>query len=396
MTGKERVKIAFQHREADRVPVTELYINGPVASDILGRDAWTGWGGRVKAEIYNRMLLDGRADEFFDKEVRDTVDLYRQLELDTVMIERPPLKEPLIPKVVDKNTWKYESLETGLWNVVTYCPETDCYHEVDSSLARGGIPAFEKFVQTLERDPVDLERWNWSQAEYIVKTCGPDKFLTAVVEIDFPPMSFGSWGVLFMECMMDRPDLVERYLDYRVRKGLKFLEKYAAMGADAVFDGEDLAGTGGPIFSPAFYRKFYLPRFRQIITACRRHNMFYVRHTDGNIMPFADEFLIETGIDAYHSIDPGAGMSLEFIKEKYGKRVTLWGNVDCGIILTRGTREDIINEVKRVIKTAAPGGGHVLTSSNTIHSEIPTANFLTMLEAARKFGTYPLDFDNVT
>jgi len=110
-------------------------------------------------------------------------------------------------------------------------------------------------------------------------------------------------------------------------------------------------------------------------------------------MPFADEFLVETGIDAYHSIDPGAGMDLGFIKEKYGKQITLWGNVDCGIILTRGTREDIINEVKRVIKTAAPGGGHVLTSSNTIHSEIPTANFLTMLEAAGRFGIYPLNFD---
>jgi hypothetical protein len=339
------------------------------------------------------MLIEGRVDEFYHKEVRDQVDLYRQLELDTVMIERPPLKELVVPTVVGENTWRYDDPASGIWNVITYCPDTDLYHEVDSSITRGGLRALEDYVKLLESDAIDLDRWSFEQADYIVETCGQDKFLTAVVEIDFPPMSFASWGTVFMECMIDRPDLVERYLDYRVRKGLKFIEKYAAMGVDAVFDGEDLAGTSGPLFSPAMYRKFYMPRFRQLISACHANGMLYIRHTDGNIMRFANEFLVETGIDAYHSIDPGAGMDIGLIKREYGGKVTLWGNVDCGPTMTYGSQEDVAIATKQVIKVASPGGGHVLTTSNTIHSDIPTTNYLAMLETARKYGTYPINID---
>ena len=50
-------------------------------------------------------------------------------------------------------------------------------------------------------------------------------FIMAVVEIDFPPMRMGSLGGLFLEAMSFEPELCERYLDYRVRKGKKFIEK---------------------------------------------------------------------------------------------------------------------------------------------------------------------------
>ena len=53
MNSKERMKMTFQHREPDRVPVTELYINSPEASDILGREAWIAWGGKVRCGILN-------------------------------------------------------------------------------------------------------------------------------------------------------------------------------------------------------------------------------------------------------------------------------------------------------------------------------------------------------
>ena len=42
MNSNARVALAFQHKEADRVPVSELYINSPVASKVLGRIAYTG------------------------------------------------------------------------------------------------------------------------------------------------------------------------------------------------------------------------------------------------------------------------------------------------------------------------------------------------------------------
>ncbi len=389
MNSKERVRTTFQHREPDRVPVTELYINSPAASDILGRQALTGWGGKVRCKIQNEMLMQGRGEEFYHQEVVDLVDVYRAMALDTVIIERPPLRHPQIPVRIAENVWRFEDKAGGTFREVEYCPETDLFHETGSSLASGGTEAFERYVDMLDRDDIDLDRWSWHQAEYIIEKCGADMFVMAVVEVDFPPMSFGSLGGLFLEAMAFRPDLVERYLDYRVRKGLKFVEKYAAMGVDAVFDGEDLAGNNGPLFSPADYKRFYMPRFQKIIQACHDHNMLYVRHTDGNIMAFADEFLVQTGIDAYHSIDPGAGMDIGLLKKRYGDKVTLWGNLDCAMLQT-ATPDEIRREVERIIRIASPGGGHVFTSSNTIDSKVPTRNFVAMVEAVKEFGKYPL------
>jgi uroporphyrinogen decarboxylase len=219
-------------------------------------------------------------------------------------------------------------------------------------------------------------------------------FIMAVVEIDFPPMSMGALnGVIFMESMLLQPELCERYLDYRLRKGIRFVEKYAGMGVDCIFDGEDLAGSSGPLFSPQDYMRFYAPRFRMLSEVIHKNNMLYLRHTDGNIMLFADEFLLQSGFDGYQSIDPCAGMDLKLIKAKYGDKVTLMGNVDCASALHLGTREDVIRDTLRVIKTAAPGGGHIISSSNTIHSSIPTANYMQMLETVRKYGDYPINPD---
>ena len=113
MNSKERVKLAFSHREADRVPVGELYINSPVASEILGRTAYTGWGGHVRCGIMNKMLMEGRGEEFFHQEVVDLVELYRKLELDMIMIERPPLARPIIPSLIDEATYRFDDPQTG-------------------------------------------------------------------------------------------------------------------------------------------------------------------------------------------------------------------------------------------------------------------------------------------
>lgn len=393
MNSKERVKLAFEHKEADRVPVSELYINSPVASQILGRTAYTGWSGYIRCAVLNKMLREGRGDEFFHQEVVDLVELYRKLELDTIMIERPPLANPVIPTVINETTWRFDDKESGLWNIVHYDPSTDLFHTADSNFHRGGIDEFARFVDLLEKDDIVLDRWDWKQAEYIMEKCGKDIFVMAVVEIDFPPMSMGSLGGIFLEAMAFEPELCERYLDYRVRKGLKFIEKYAQLGVDCIFDGEDLAGSNGPLFSPRDYMRFYASRFLKLSEAIHGNNMLYLRHTDGNIMQFADEFLLNSGFDGYQSIDPSAGMDIKKIKEKYGSKITLMGNVDCGQILHMGTKEDVIRSTKEVIKIASPGGGHILSSSNTIHSSVPVENFVQMLETTRKFGKYPICVD---
>jgi len=47
MTSRERVTVVLNLCEPDRVPVFELAINAPAASEIMGREMRVGIGGRM-------------------------------------------------------------------------------------------------------------------------------------------------------------------------------------------------------------------------------------------------------------------------------------------------------------------------------------------------------------
>ncbi|GEM_PF-4725816 len=45
--------------------------------------------------------------------------------------------------------------------------------------------------------------------------------------------------------------------------------------------------------------------------------------------------------------------------------------------------------VRDTIAAAVPGGGYIISSSNTIHPGVKPENYIAMVEAAREFGRYP-------
>ena len=81
-------------------------------------------------------------------------------------------------------------------------------------------------------------------------------------------------------------------------------------------------------------------------------------------------------------------MPLSDAKAAYGDRVCLVGNIDCGELLSHGTGELVEAAVARCIAAAAPGGGFILSSSNSIHSSVDPGNYLAMVEAGHIYGVY--------
>jgi uroporphyrinogen decarboxylase len=57
--------------------------------------------------------------------------------------------------------------------------------------------------------------------------------------------------------------------------------------------------------------------------------------------------------------------------------------------LCNGTPEQVSREVQQCLRGGAPGGGFILSSSNTIHRGVRPQNYLAMLHALRQFGKYP-------
>ena len=113
-------------------------------------------------------------------------------------------------------------------------------------------------------------------------------------------------------------------------------------------------------------------------------------HSDGHIKPLLD-LVINTGINAYHPVERAAGMDLKTIKETYGSRLCLMGNVDNKTTLVTGSVEDVIAETKECIKVAGPGGGYILASDHSIKDDMPNENIFAMFETGRKYGKYPIN-----
>jgi uroporphyrinogen decarboxylase len=65
-------------------------------------------------------------------------------------------------------------------------------------------------------------------------------------------------------------------------------------------------------------------------------------------------------------------------------------NVDCATVLVHGPMEAVREQTEWVIRTAAPGGGFVLSTSNSVHPGVVPEYYLAMLDTARLVGNYPI------
>jgi uroporphyrinogen decarboxylase len=388
MNSKERVKTAFAHREPDRVPVFELLINSPVASEIMGRRMYTG-GGWLKGEVAADYLSRGREGwlELSLRMFEDSVAIVRELDLDIFVAPFVPL-EPAMPEEIEENTWRYTD-EAGFWFIIRYDPDSHMCSEVDSLILREGIAGLKRYIEYVESRPLSIAEELFPLIRPIISEIIEERFIIGRGDVGFP--SDRSWLPVFLEAMVLEPLLVERYLKAQTDIALPLIEKQVEAGADAILGGDDIAYSHSTLFSPAMFERFYLPQLKRIVEKCHSLGIPYIKHTDGNITPFERQLLVESGIDGYHAIEPRAGMDIGYIKRKYGERLTLLGNVDCAHTLVFGSEEDIEKEVRECILRAAPGGGYVLSSSNTIHSGVPAKNFLAMLDAARRYGRYPIE-----
>lgn len=385
MDSRERVRLAFAHREPDRVPLFELTIDNPTASYVLGRPALCGFGGRVRGALQNEALLAGRIEEFRTRWLSDEIELWRRLGLDVYPHAHPVPCEPAVPERLNETSWRFTDPATGQYSLFVWAPESDMYDEVDSSIRQGGLDEFERLTTTLEDNPLRLEDYDFSPLTRLKRELDCAVMGEADVEIG----STFCWAETFLVGLVEAPGLIHRYLDARLRNTLRLLEAVLELGVDGVQGGCDWAANHGPMFSPRHFQEFVFPRLRQITDLCHRYGVPYVKHTDGNIMPLLDG-MIDAGVDAFQAIEPRAGMDITRLKRDFGDRLTLIGNVDCSTVLVHGPEDAVRAQTRAVIRNAAPGGGFLLSSSNSIHPGVKPEYYLAMLDTARREGSYPL------
>ena len=264
--------------------------------------------------------------------------------------------------------------------------------EQHSTTLEGPIQSLDDFNNYTPPDPYAPHRYD-SLKKIVDKYKGKYAIgvhLNDVLSIPRNLMGFENLMMAFAQ-----PELIKGLVGMSVKLNIELAKEAARLGADFVFTGDDYASTEALFMSPAMFEEYLYPGLKEVIAGFHECGMPVIKHTDGNITAILD-MLIDSGIDCLDPIDPVAGMDIAMIKAKYGKKVAIKGNVDCAHTLTFGSVEDVIKETLDVIKKAAPGGGFILSSSNSIHSAVKPANYLAMINTIRAYGDYPinLDFDS--
>jgi uroporphyrinogen decarboxylase len=200
-----------------------------------------------------------------------------------------------------------------------------------------------------------------------------------------------SWRLRGMQnLLMDfhqRPDFVHQLAEMVTAYRLELCELVVDAGADVLIVEDDIASTQNTLVSPKHFQEFIAPYNQQVIDCAKARDMKVIRHSDGNLWPILD-LLLAKGYDGLNPLDPNAGMDLKKVKDYCGDRICLLGNIDCGDLLTNGSEEQVEAAVIQAINDAAPGGGYILCSSNSIHPGVKPENFLAMIRAAKAHGEY--------
>ncbi len=218
-------------------------------------------------------------------------------------------------------------------------------------------------------------------------------------------ISTGIGGVVYEYCwymrglekwfidMIENPGFCEAALDVM----LKFWSDYyvgfmAEVGdiVDIVMIGDDLAGQCGPLFSPDFYRRVVKPRQKKLvghIKSLTDAKIWY--HTCGGCVEYIPD-LIDNGIDILNPIQiSAAGMDGKELKERFGDKLVLWGGgIDTQHVLPVASASEVREHVRRNVEIFKPGGGYVFNNVHNIQVGVPPENIVALFEGAYESGFY--------
>jgi hypothetical protein len=354
MTSRERVEAALNHRPPDRTPIFEYVLLSPLA-DVFLKRPYAGdpahWTDLVQKKGWEAAVRQN---------ARDRVELAVLLSHDMLYITPNPLPGEVV------------------------------------TMQEPALPA---------DDPVEaLHRRNIQEDQAL--PVADDALLVYVyareemrcMGIDLPILApaylHGVWtDVELMQSMALAPEVARQHFVIATRRALGYIEKYIALGIEQVGIGGDFAGTR-LLISPKAYRTFILPELQRLSTRLHQAHIYAVNASDGDLWPVIDDFLITSGVDAYLEIDLHAGMDLHRLKERYGSRVTFYGNLDCGIELSFATPELVRQHTLNCIEAGLGSGGHILCASNAITASVPLENYLSVISTYRdRFGLAPLKLE---
>lgn len=338
--SRQRVRDVIAGRKPDRIPLFELIRNDAVIEYFTGK--------KLTPENGQELVY-----ETFPKAVDAT---------------RPALKTPNHPSEETLPDGRRRVVQRWtIWTEHVKYPSGKAYR--DAEMAQ---PIEQEWT---EEDDAGIQR-HLEHHRDIQRHLGDDFFLF----YGGPSVGFmGTFGEIGLEqyCYFaaDYPEIVDHRLERNTVRSIQWVEHLPAdHGIEAVFMGDDIAFKGGPMFSPAWFARHYMPRMKRIVEAYHRRGIKVNFHSDGNLMPIMDG-LVDAGIDLLNPIETAAGMDIAKLHRRY-PHLVFTGGIDVSNLLPFGTPQEVRDATVKAIEDSE---GQIMVGSSTeLQYAVPLENFLAM------------------
>jgi uroporphyrinogen decarboxylase len=382
MTSRERVLVALNHQQPDRIPID------------LG-----GFQTGIHKRAYRELL-----DHLGINEEIPTLDPVQQLAIPSETILQKfhvdiryvaahgpdGFKSEVELRERDGRRWHDLKDEFG---VVWSMPDDQMlYMDISHHpLARATIKEIERYPFPIGGDPTRF-------------TGVREKALAMRKNTPFA-LSSGISGVTYEMCwylrgleqwfadILEDRAFCEALLDRTSQYWVEWMERFLAEVGDIldiIMIGDDLTGQDGPIFAPKFYRDVVRPRQRKVVDTIKKHSKAKIwYHTCGDCSEYIPD-LIDMGIDILNPVQINTrGMDPAVLKSKYGNDVVFWGGgIDSQHILPFATPAQVREAVRKNVEIFKKGGGYVFNNVHNIQPGVPPENIIAMYDAAYEFGFY--------
>lgn len=378
LTPRERVLMAANHQEPDRVPLS----------------LWGSWYG-VTDKLYFRVLeeLGWEPVPPFRPDLVHSVNYYddrllEKLQVDVRHVDPGAISTYSKPRRNGTDAFGIKWDTSGLYRTANYHPLADATAE---EIAGHPLPDAAEIIQAdqiLDR----IKTIRSMDQEYAIVG-------RAVASYGFFEMaqSIRRHEQFFVD-LARSPEvvntLVTKLYDFYAAMIVRFLDVAGEHLDILELPGDDFAGNAGPLISPEMFDTYFKEPYARLIRLIKEHSphLKVVYHSDGAMTAFMSR-LIEIGADIFHSVEPLPVWDLAEMKQKYGDRLTFMGGIDIREALQE-TEEEVVTEVQIRLRQLGPGGGYILAPANHIQWDVPPKNLFKLFEAARQYGRYPLDTES--
>jgi uroporphyrinogen decarboxylase len=382
MNPRERVMLALNHKEPDRIPVD---LGGSICSSIH-KNAY------IELKKYLGMDLEEikMADYVQQLPYLDQA-LLERFDVDFRMVQLPAATAADVDIFEEGNYYAF----IDRWGSKLHMPkEGGLYFDwVDFPIKEATMRALDSYTWP-QPDPPEYNAQLREQARHLYEETDYALVGSAVIGggiFEQPARTMGLEN--FFMALVSEPQFADRLMgqitDIYIESCNNYLEQVGEYLQVFTY-WDDVCGQNGWLIAPDVYRKMVKPKQRRLVEAIKHKTdakIYY--HSCGAVFDLIPD-LIELGFDILNPVQVSArGMDTRRLKKEYGQDIVFWGGgVDTQHVLPFGRPEEVADEVKRRIDDLAPDGGFVFATVHNIQALVPPENIVATFETALDYGRY--------